>query len=86
MLTFLFWIPDTGGSDLHIAAKNGEVRTVKELLSLMRVEDLEMKDGNGRTALDGVIVAACTKVHWIQIARAMVEKNQEIVKISCEGG
>nr|XP_011465511.1 PREDICTED: uncharacterized protein LOC101311868 [Fragaria vesca subsp. vesca]XP_011465512.1 PREDICTED: uncharacterized protein LOC101311868 [Fragaria vesca subsp. vesca] len=73
---------DTGGSDLHDAAMNGQVHTVKELLSSMREEDLERKDGNGRTALDGVIVAACAKVRWIQIAKAMVEKNGEIVKIS----
>lgn len=60
---------------------NGDVHTVKELLSTMREEDLKMKDGNGLTALDVAIVAACAKVHWIQIAKAMVKKNRDIVKI-----
>ncbi|XP_050378549.1 ankyrin repeat-containing protein NPR4-like [Argentina anserina] len=76
--------PDTGCTDLHKAAMNGEVDTVKELLSSMRDEDVKIKDGKGRTALDGVIVASSAKAQArsIQIARAMVEKNREIVEIS----
>nr|XP_011465513.1 PREDICTED: uncharacterized protein LOC101300455 [Fragaria vesca subsp. vesca]XP_011465514.1 PREDICTED: uncharacterized protein LOC101300455 [Fragaria vesca subsp. vesca] len=73
-------------SALHVAAMNGEVDKVKELLPTMREEDLEMKDGNKRTALDVAIVAACAKVHWIQIAKAMVKKNGEILKISSRPG
>ncbi|KAM5570039.1 hypothetical protein ABKV19_017183 [Rosa sericea] len=73
---------DTGCTDLHTAAMKGKVHTVKELLSSMGKADLTKKDGKGRTALDGAIVASSTKVHWIQIARCMVIKNGEIVKIS----
>ncbi|KAM5575692.1 hypothetical protein ABKV19_014570 [Rosa sericea] len=73
--------PKTGHTALHKAAKHGHVAIVKELLPLMRVEDLEIQDGKRRTALDATVVACVPERDLVQmaIAKYLLAKNQEIV-------
>ncbi|KAM5573772.1 hypothetical protein ABKV19_013360 [Rosa sericea] len=66
---------------LHVAALNGNVHIVKELVQLMTPEDLEIKDHIGATPL-GVLAREC-KVEGdaIEMAKYMVEKNNRLVWI-----
>ncbi|KAF5444716.1 hypothetical protein F2P56_033824 [Juglans regia] len=61
---------------LHSAVATKNTRFVKELVKLMKPEDLELKDNLGCTAL---YFAAQSRI--VAIAKEMVEKNKELPAI-----
>ena len=73
-------ITEGGDTTLHIAAAANQPNFVKELLKLMEVKDLELKNKYGQTAL--YLAAASGNVI---IAKEMVERNDKLTLIRCEG-
>ncbi|CAN6708369.1 unnamed protein product [Malus baccata var. baccata] len=69
---------DSWGTALHSAARFGHKQIVEELVLLMTVEDLEIKDGNGSTAL------ALAATDNIEMVKCMVTKNKELLDIAWE--
>ncbi|KAG6763432.1 hypothetical protein POTOM_030847 [Populus tomentosa] len=51
-----------GGTALHVAASTGHLRVVEELVKLMSVEELEIQDNQGRTALFIAVVVGIRKM------------------------
>ncbi|XP_062091946.1 uncharacterized protein LOC133797872 [Humulus lupulus] len=70
--------PYTQETALHIAASNGHVDIVEELVSKMEEKDLEMKDNQKWTAL-----ASATRSGITRIAKCLVQKNSRLVTILC---
>ncbi|CAN6571392.1 unnamed protein product [Malus baccata var. baccata] len=69
--------PSSGKTALHIAAEAGHVEIVKELVSLMEEDDLEIKSTqDGRTALALAAIKGIT-----EMAQCMVTKNQKLLGI-----
>lgn len=66
----------TGGTIIHTAIYAGQFDMVKELLQLMREEDLEIRDRIGNTPLIDAILK-----ERIEIVENMIEKNKNIVTI-----
>ncbi|XP_026432504.1 uncharacterized protein LOC113329894 isoform X3 [Papaver somniferum] len=58
---------------LHIAAAQGHVKFVKELVNLMTCKQLELENSDGETALQGAVLAGN-----IESVKAMVEKNPKL--------
>lgn len=73
-------ITEGGDTALHIAAAANHPNFVKELLKLMKKNDLERKNEQGQTAL--YFAAASGNV---TIAEEMVEKNDKLTLIRFEG-
>lgn len=73
-------ITEGGDTALHIAAAANRPNFVKELLKLMKKNDLERKNEQGQTAL--YFAAASGNV---TIAEEMVEKNHKLTLIRFEG-
>ncbi|XP_031247658.1 ankyrin repeat-containing protein NPR4-like [Pistacia vera] len=65
-----------GGTALHISAAAGHTGFVKKLLEKMNKEDLAVKNNAGNTAF--FLAVASERV---EIVRAMMKKNEDIVKI-----
>ncbi|KAI3962262.1 hypothetical protein MKW92_015860 [Papaver armeniacum] len=61
---------------LHIAASEGHVKFVKELVTVMTPEQLELQNFDGETALQGAVLAGN-----IESVKAMVEKNPKLTLI-----
>ncbi|KAI3973716.1 hypothetical protein MKX01_031136, partial [Papaver californicum] len=61
---------------LHIAAAEGHVKFVKELVTLLTSEQLELQNSDGETALQGAVLAGN-----IESVKAMVEKNPKLTLI-----
>ena len=88
-------ITETGETVLHIAAAANQPNFVKELLKLMEVKDLELKNKYGQTALylaaasgNVIIAKEMVKMHdnrEVIIAEEMMEKNDKLTLIRCEG-
>ena len=63
-----------GGTALHVAASTGHLRVVEELVKLMSVEELEIQDNQGSTAL---FIAALVGIR--KMAECLVRKNEHLV-------
>ncbi|KAG6763594.1 hypothetical protein POTOM_031020 [Populus tomentosa] len=63
-----------GGTALHVAAFSGHLRVVEELVKLMSVEELEIQDDQGHTALS---IAAPVGIR--KMAECLVSKNENLV-------
>ncbi|KAJ6901656.1 hypothetical protein NC651_019430 [Populus alba x Populus x berolinensis] len=63
-----------GGTALHVAASTGHLRVVEELVKLMSVEELEIQDNQGNTAL---FIAAVVGIR--KMAECLVRKNEHLV-------
>ncbi|KAJ6428802.1 hypothetical protein OIU84_020457 [Salix udensis] len=63
-----------GETALHVAASAGNLEVVEELVKLMSVEELEIQDGEGNTALSCAAIVGITKM-----AECLVSKNQNLV-------
>jgi ankyrin repeat protein len=59
---------------LHVAASSGNLKVVKELVKLMSVEELEIQDDQGDTALS---IAAFGGIR--KMAECLVSKNKNLV-------
>ncbi|XP_024171805.2 uncharacterized protein LOC112177781 [Rosa chinensis] len=66
---------------LHVAASNGHVHIVKELVQLMTPEDLEIKDRIGATPLGALAKTCKVERKAIEMAKYIVEKNYRLVWI-----
>ncbi|XP_040368118.1 uncharacterized protein LOC112177784 isoform X2 [Rosa chinensis] len=66
---------------LHVAALNGKVHIVKELVQLMTPEDLEIKGHNGATPLGALARQCKVEGDAIEMAKYMVEKNNRLFSI-----
>nr|XP_034909583.1 uncharacterized protein LOC118045137 [Populus alba] len=64
------------GTVLHVAAFSGHLRVVEELVKLMSVEELEIKDHRGHTALSIAAIVGIRKM-----AECLVRKNKHLVTI-----
>ncbi|KAG5239581.1 protein ACCELERATED CELL DEATH [Salix suchowensis] len=67
-------IKPCGGTALHVAASAGNLKVVEELVKLMSVEELEIQDDVGNTALSCAAIVGITKM-----AECLVSKNQNLV-------
>ncbi|CAN6708080.1 unnamed protein product [Malus baccata var. baccata] len=67
-----------GGTILHWAVFFKKVDIAKELVHLMRPNDLEIQDNGGLTALHRVIISIPESV---ELAKCMVEKNKKLLSI-----
>ena len=63
-----------GGTALHVAVFSGHLRVVEELVKLMSVEELEIQDDQGHTALS---IAAPVGIR--KMAECLVRKNENLV-------
>ncbi|CAI0556994.1 unnamed protein product [Linum tenue] len=64
------------GTGLHLAAKFGHMEVGHELMRAMREEDLEMKDGDGCTALHIAVAGGHRRM-----VREMVYRNKNMAAI-----
>ncbi|KAJ6909149.1 hypothetical protein NC652_020199 [Populus alba x Populus x berolinensis] len=63
-----------GGTALHVAASTGNLKVVEGLVKLMSVEELEIQDDQGHTALS---IAATVGIR--KMAECLVSKNENLV-------
>ncbi|KAK6941301.1 Ankyrin repeat [Dillenia turbinata] len=66
---------------LHLAAGAGHAQFVINMMDRMPVEDLELRDVHGRTALTFAAMAGCTEA-----ARAMVSRNPILTQLMDKNG
>ncbi|KAG6763597.1 hypothetical protein POTOM_031023 [Populus tomentosa] len=69
-------IKPSGRTVLHVAAYAGNLKVVEELVKLMSVEELEIQDNKGYTAL---FIAALVGIR--EMAECLVRKNKNLVTI-----
>ena len=74
-------ITGRGSTALHVAADAGHVHIVEELVKQMSVENLEIKDNFGATAL-----TVATLKGYYRIAECLLGKNENLIRFGGDGG
>ncbi|XP_058187369.1 uncharacterized protein LOC131304233 isoform X1 [Rhododendron vialii] len=72
-------ITSTGDTALHVAILAGHLGIAEKLVKVMSVDDLEITNEFGSTALSLAAISGCTK-----LAKAIVNKNPKSVTISSD--
>lgn len=73
--------PSDGMTALHNAVDDEEVEIVKELVQLMTMEDMEILDNDGDTALACAVLGKDID-KMVEIVKCLVEKNKKTLSIA----